>query len=126
MMRDSSQAIWKRAALYFLAACCSAAGIVLIKLSAPLDIAGSNSQELLAAFPWGAIAGLAIYLAGIFLGIILVKTQPVSEVYPSIVGLSLILLAVLSIFLLKEQITLYKGVGSLLVILGVFILNPRQ
>jgi drug/metabolite transporter (DMT)-like permease len=98
-------------------ALCSAAGIVLIKKGL--------KPEALHIAP--LLAGVMIYGAGIILGMLLIGRYALSVAYPTVVGLSLVMLAAISFVVLGEVLTPLKVGGTLLIMLGVVLLvNPIE
>ena len=72
--------------------------------------------------PVAFLAGLAIYGTGIVCGIVLLGAYPLSLAYPVVVGLSLAVLAAISVLWLGEALTLPRIAGTTLIVLGVFLL----
>ena len=96
-----------------ITALCSAVGIVSIKEGV--------KAEPVHLMP--LLAGLVIYGAGVVLGIILIGRYALSIAYPTVVGLSLVMLAAISFVILGEVMTPLKIVGALLIVLGAVVLT---
>jgi drug/metabolite transporter (DMT)-like permease len=69
----------------------------------------------------GVIIGLIIYALGAMLWLIVLSREDVSFAFP-LVSLAYVIAIVLSAVILKEEITLPKIIGSLIIIVGIFII----
>jgi multidrug transporter EmrE-like cation transporter len=103
-------------ALSLVAAILSAVGVVLVKTGMA---AGALDSPLL-------IVGTLSYLSSVFLGLLLIRSYPISIAYPVVVGLSLAFVAFLSAALLDERLTAGKLVGAALIVVGVLLLVRRD
>ncbi|MEO7774838.1 MAG: hypothetical protein ABIT36_06960 [Steroidobacteraceae bacterium] len=99
-------------------AACSSCGVVLIKSG----VAPATPLWM------PLLAGLVVYGVGIVLGMILMGRYALSLVYPVVVGLSLTVLALISVLLLGESMTPHKATGTALILVGVALLvgKPRN
>lgn len=116
-----------RSILYLATALFSSLGIALVKLSlSNASISLSSFQDLLNTTnfqPWIFVSGLSVYIMSLLLGLLLLWAYPISIAYPIVVGLSLVILNVLSIIMLNETMGLYKIIGTILVILGIYFIQ---
>ena len=103
-------------ALSLAAAILSAIGVVLVKSG--LGVAVLDLPSLI----WGTLS----YLSSVFLGLLLIRSHPISIAYPVVVGLSLAFVALLSAALLGEMLTIGKLVGAALIVVGALLLVRRD
>lgn len=69
----------------------------------------------------GVIFGLALYGLGAVLWLIVLSKEDVSFAFP-LVSLAYVIAIFLSAFILKEQITLPRVLGSAFIMLGIFVI----
>jgi uncharacterized membrane protein len=70
------------------------------------------------------LAGLAIYLFGTACWMIAVSQKEISFLYP-LSSVNYVLVAIASSLLLSESISLRRGEGIVLIVVGMFLLNRR-
>lgn len=69
----------------------------------------------------GVILGLGLYGLGAFLWLIVLSKEDVSFAFP-LVSFAYVIAMVLSYFILKEHITTPRVIGSVVIMLGIFII----
>lgn len=69
----------------------------------------------------GVIIGLGLYGLGAMLWLIVLSKEDVSFAFP-LVSFAYVIAIVLSALILKEQVTLPRIIGSLVIIVGIFII----
>ena len=124
-MKEIIVAYWLIAALVSVA--CAATGQILLKLgvrhanlSADLLL---HPQPLLATiFTPLIIGGLFFFGIGVLFWIVALNGQELSRVYP-LAALGYVVVSILSIYILDEKITAYKICGTMLIALGVCVLQ---
>ena len=79
-----------------------------------------NLPKIFIQSPW-VFVGLCLYVIGFFVWIGALSKLDVSFMYP-LLSLSYVLLAILAFVFLKENITLYRWMGIILVTIGSFLL----
>ncbi len=72
------------------------------------------------------ILGAGAYIASFLIWIYLLKTNPLSYIFPVAAGALILATSLLGIVQLDEQLSLSKLAGTLLIILGIFLLTLDQ
>ena len=106
---------------YYLTA--SSVGLILIKLfmlEIDLSLIPANKRLLL---DWRIILGSFLYMSSFLTWFYIISKNELSFIYPIIVGLGYVFIAVLSITLLNEVPNVYRYVGIILILLGVIIMS---
>lgn len=89
------------------------------------DASMASVRDILALlFNKYIVLGLAIYVIATFYWFYIIKTNDLSKVYP-MQSMSYIISLFLSYFLLKENITLNSVIGTLVILVGVFIIGIK-
>lgn len=86
--------------------------------------AGIAAHVLHLLFQPQIFAGLAIYLFGTACWIIAVSQKEISFLYP-LSSVNYVLVVIASALLLSETVSVRRGAGILLIVLGMFLLNRR-
>lgn len=102
----------------------SAAGLTLIKigLNKNSSIIISKSGFSL-SFSWILILGMCIYILSFLTSIIVMKNMNLNVYYPLSAGLIYIVVCILSIIVLKEQLTWNQLVGMVIIFAGIIFMN---
>lgn len=82
---------------------------------------GSAKLPLL-FFNWPLIIGLGLYATGAVILVIALKGGEVSVLFP-IIATSYIWVSLLSVYFFNEQLNIYKGIGILLIVIGISIIG---
>jgi len=69
------------------------------------------------------ISGVFLFFIAPFLFAIALSRMEITIAYPAQIGLNFIILIILALLFLGEQFDLYKGVGILLILAGILVLN---
>lgn len=72
------------------------------------------------------LAACLLYALSTVLWVALLSRHPLSQAYPLVIAISIVLTTAFSVTVFKEQITLDKGIGLALVIAGVKILSKNM
>jgi len=70
--------------------------------------------------PW-ILLGLALHGVSFFLYIFILSRLRLNIVYPIATGGTIVLIALGSVVLLREQLTLSQGLGMLIILVGIFL-----
>ncbi|UCD86054.1 MAG: hypothetical protein JSU92_07635 [Deltaproteobacteria bacterium] len=118
--------IWIAILLSIIGTTCMNSGLVLWKKAAvnlPKVQLGFNPQTLLAFLTSGTwMLGFGIVIIGWILYLIAVANAPISIIQPAI-GFGLVILALFSVFYLKEDVKLREWVAVAMMILGIALLG---
>jgi small multidrug resistance pump len=68
---------------------------------------------------WPTLLMFALYLASLFGLSVAVARIPVGTAYAVLSGLGTLMVAVIGVFWFKEQVTLLRGVSTVLIVIGV-------
>ena len=82
---------------------------------------GSAKLPLL-FFNWPLIIGLGLYATGAIILIIALKGGEVSVLFP-IIATSYVWVSLLSNYFFNEQLNVYKGIGIILIVMGISIIG---
>lgn len=69
------------------------------------------------------IFGLVLFFVAPFLFTVALSRMEIVVAYPAQIGLNFVILILLAVVLLGEQVTFLKGLGTALVLIGVYFLN---
>lgn len=101
-------------------ACCSVTGLMLIKTAGTtgLVVAGIRLN-------WKILLGLAIYLAGFCTYLFLVQKYNLSYVFPVVIGLNYVAVALAAALVLHEEIHINQWLGMAAVFAGILLMNIK-
>lgn len=113
----------KRFTIIFIPILMSAIAQIILKLGlGDLTVKSSPINFLLKALTSpGVVLGLIIYGLGAMLWLIVLSREDVSFAFP-LVSLAYVIAIILSAIVLKENVTLPRIIGSLIIIIGIFII----
>lgn len=105
---------------------CSTIGLMLLKTSiAGVELQSISSYaKLLLSYKF--IVGFLLYAASFLVWLILLSRKDLSYIYPIVIGLSYMLIMLMAIFILKENFTIGKAIGAMLVGLGIIVLFVQK
>ncbi len=69
------------------------------------------------------VVGVILFFAAPFLFAIALSRMPISIAYPAQLGLNFLILILLGLIFLGESLTIYKVLGMMLVLAGIYFLN---
>lgn len=69
------------------------------------------------------IGGILLFFIAPFLFAVALSRMEITIAYPAQIGLNFVILILLALFLLGEQMTLYKIVGIISILVGIYFLN---
>lgn len=104
--------------------CLSATGLTLIKIGLSqgsnlvFDHFGMSLQ-----INWILAIGMVVYILSFLTSMIVMKRMNLSIYYPMSAGLIYIVVCMLSVFVLKEEITIYQFIGMAIIFAGIIVLN---
>lgn len=113
--------------IFLLAGSTAVIGNILLKLGMK-DI-GNFELSASALLPilwrmvlnWQVVLGMALYVFSSFLYLKLIASLEVTKIYPMLVAYMFVVLLVLGASFLREAMTVTKLVGTLIIILGIFL-----
>jgi len=113
--------------LVALYVCCSAMGLVLIKLGTRQSFsAGMTNGIFRLEFGGLLLAGLALYVISFILSIVVMSKMNITFFYPLSAGLIYALVCLLGVFLLKEKVETTQYVGMLFILLGIVVISIKR
>lgn len=114
--------IWVVFSIYAIV---SASGLLLIKIgTSDSGISIQNGLFSLQASPQ-IIIGLVLYICSFVISIYVISRMNLSLFYPVGTGTILVLTFIMSVFILKEHISVYQIIGAALIIGGIVFMNIR-
>lgn len=105
----------------------SSLGLTLIKIgtangfSLKLDRVGMQFQ-----INYVLVAGMCIYIISFLLSMMVMKKMNLSVFYPISAGLIYILICLLSIFVLKEKVSVNQMIGMGIILVGIVVMNFKK
>lgn len=105
----------------------SSLGLTLIKIgtandfSLKLDRVGVQFQ-----INYVLVAGMCIYIISFLLSMMVMKKMNLSVFYPISAGLIYILICLLSIFVLKEKVSVNQMIGMGIILVGIVVMNFKK
>ncbi|WP_026884427.1 EamA family transporter [Clostridium akagii] len=102
---------------------CTVAGLVFIKMGSQNTGIVLKSNVLSIDINVILILGFLFYIISFLLWIKILKGNSLSYIVPITTGLSQILILIASVLVFKENITMFKGVGVIIVLVGVIVIN---
>lgn len=89
------------------------------------DISMGSIKEIIAIFlNKYMLAGILVYITSTFYWFSIIKKFDVTKVYP-LQSMSYIIVLILGYFILKEPITKSTIIGTIVIVLGVFIITKQ-
>lgn len=100
------------------------AGLILYKKGANSDFVLSIENNVLnVKLSLISIIGLICYLLSFLMYMLILPKFDLTFIYPLMTAISYISIYVLSIFILGEKVTLLGIIGSIIIMVGIFIVN---
>lgn len=105
----------------------SSLGLTLIKMgtandfSLKLDRVGVQFQ-----INYVLVAGMCIYIISFLLSMMVMKKMNLSVFYPISAGLIYILICLLSVFVLKEKVSVNQMIGMGIILVGIVVMNFKK
>lgn len=105
---------------------CSTAGLMLLKASITgLELSSLSSYVgLLLNFRF--VVGFLLYATSFLVWLVLLSKKDLSSIYPIVTGLSYLVIMLAAVFILKEDFTLGKIIGVVLIGLGVITISIQK
>lgn len=105
----------------------SVAGLTLVKLGSSSPLALSIGQSgFSVGIGWITLLGLVLYVVSFLLYMTLVAKCSLTYLTPVSSGIVYVLTMIVSIFVLKEQVTLLQWGGWCLILAGVIMMNIKK
>ena len=100
------------------------AGLILYKKGANSDFVLSIENNVLnVKLSLISIIGLICYLLSFLMYMLILPKFDLTFIYPLMTAISYISIYILSIFMLGEKVTLLGIIGSIIIMIGIFIVN---
>ncbi|GHU45781.1 hypothetical protein FACS1894120_1300 [Clostridia bacterium] len=110
-------------AVYLALASC---GQVFFKLGSKDSNLSFADKSLFVQMNIYAIVGLIMYVVSFLLFLVVVSRFNLSFIYPVVVGVSYTLVVIMSVAVLKEQLTRNQIIGIVIVLTGLIIMNIKK
>ena len=104
----------------------STLGLTLLKLSVSTAELSSTASLLRLLGDYKFIIGFVSYVASFSLWLILLSKKDLSYIYPIVVGLSYVIIMITAFLFFRENITMNKALGAVLILLGVVIIYMQK
>jgi small multidrug resistance pump len=101
-------------------------GLILFKLgsnSTQMEIIAKGIMSLQISFT--SIIGIFCYLSSFIVYLLLISRNTLSFIMPVMTGIVYISVLTASVIILKEKITLFSIIGSLLILVGVILMTYK-
>lgn len=104
----------------------SVGGLILLKLgSATLSMSIKNGNFGVSMNYISMLGFFAYIISFLLYTFFIIKKYDLSYIYPLLSGLTQILVVLAGVFIFKENLTLSSGIGIVLIILGLILLNIK-
>lgn len=104
--------------------CCSALGLVMIKMGINQSFKFSVSNQIIELrFGLKLILGFILYVTSFLLSMLVLSKFDLNYFYPVSAGLIYVLVCILSVALLKEVLSKNAMIGMVLIFAGVIFMN---
>lgn len=105
----------------------SSLGLTLIKLGTANDFSLKLERSgLQFQINYVLIAGMCIYVISFLLSMMVMKKMDLSVFYPISAGLIYVLICIISIFFLKEKVSVNQLLGMGFILVGIVVMNLRK
>lgn len=101
-------------------------GIVFIKLGSEFNTITFTKNVLGIQMSIYTVIGLLFYIVSFFLWVIILQKYNLSYISPILTGIAYILIAISSVVVLHESISLYQGIGMGVILIGVIFMNIKK
>lgn len=101
---------------------CSTIGLMLLKTSVTGVQFHSISSYIHLLTNYKFIIGFLLYAASFLVWLVLLSRKDLSYIYPIVIGLSYLFIMLTAVFILKENLTIGKALGAILIGLGIIII----
>lgn len=105
----------------------SSLGLTLIKIGTANDFSlklGRVGMQL--QINYVLVAGMCIYIVSFLLSMMVMKKMNLSVFYPISAGLIYILICLLSVFVLKEKVSVNQMIGMGIILVGIVVMNFKK
>ncbi|MEG0034929.1 MAG: EamA family transporter [Bacilli bacterium] len=109
--------------LFLIYVCLSAGGLILFKLGSKDVALNITSQFFSMKFSWLMLLGILCYAGSFVLWLVIVSSLKLSYAMPMSVGLVNLLVLIGSILVLNEKVGMLQWIGTVVIIIGLFIIN---
>lgn len=105
----------------------SISGVILFKIGSEKEFLVSVSTGVFSLhISLISILGLICYVCSFLMYMYLISKFDMSYIIPICTGITTVLTFILAVLIFKESVTINKVVGSLLIIIGVLIVNIKK
>lgn len=102
---------------------CTVGGLTLVKIGANNNALALNNSFFDLSLSYTTMIGLVLYVGSFVMWIVIVQKYNLSYIQPMAMGLSNILIIVVSIFILGEKIGTFQWLGIICILGGVVLMN---
>ena len=104
----------------------SVSGLILFKLGNQYGLSANLSMTCFSIkIPWISILGLAFYVLSYLLFMILIAKSNLTQLIPVTTGVVYITTLVASVAIFKENVSTSQVLGSLLIMIGILLMNKN-
>ncbi len=101
-------------------------GLILLKLGSNSINVAIRNGNIDVSMGYISILGFIAYIISFLIyTFYIIKNYNLSYIYPIITGLTQVLVVLAGIFIFKEHITIMGGIGIILIIIGLILLNLK-
>lgn len=104
----------------------STTGLMLFKMSVTGMEFQSISSYAKLLLNYKFVLGFLLYATSFLTWIVILSRKDLSYIYPIVIGLSYVLVMVLAVIVLKENFTMGKFAGALLIGLGILVMVVQK
>lgn len=105
---------------------CTVSGLILIKLGSKGTSLVLNNSYIDMKINLLIVLGLFFYMTSFLLWIRILKNNDLSYIVALTTGLSYVLIMICSIAFLNEKVTMVKGIGVVIILIGVIVINLNK
>lgn len=105
---------------------CSVGGLTLVKVHSSVNSIVVSNTFFNLQLSYTTFIGLCLYVMSFLMWIIIVQRFNLSYIQPLTTGLSYFLIIAASVFILKENISVFQWIGIAFILIGVVCMNLKS
>lgn len=101
-------------------------GLVLLKIGGQSFNFLIQGSEIHMVMPWKLMLGFISYVFSFLIWTVILQKFNLTYMYPILVGLAYVLVLFAGYFILQEKLTIYNTIGSIVILVGIVIMNLKK
>ncbi|SHJ76459.1 hypothetical protein [Paramaledivibacter caminithermalis] len=101
-------------------------GLVLLKIGGQTFSFLIEDGKIHIIMSWKFMLGFASYVCSFIIWTFMLQKFNLTYMYPILVGLAYVLVLFAGFFILQEKLTIFNVIGSLIILIGIVLMNIKK